>query len=59
MVLFLVPISSLEIILPRKRELVVLFELRCGCVCSVSLPRCTVGGLQSEIVPFPGHTNLI
>ena len=36
-------LSSLAIILLMKRELVALFELFCGCVCSMSLRRCAVG----------------
>ena len=44
---------SLAIILLRKRELVALLLLCCGCLCSVSLPR------QAVIAVFPGHTHLL
>ena len=36
-------LSSLAIILLRKRELGALLQLCCGCLCSVSLPHHAVG----------------
>ena len=48
-------LSSLAIILLRKRELVVLLKLCCDCLCSVSLPHDAV----AVIVAVPGHTNVL
>ena len=35
-------LSSLAIILLRKKELVVVLKLCCSCLCFLSLPRCTM-----------------
>ena len=36
-------LSSLAIILPRKREVLALLKMCCGCLHSVSLPCCAMG----------------
>ena len=48
-------LSSLAIILLRKRELVVLLKLCCDCLCSVSLPHDAV----AVIVAIPDHTYVL
>ena len=50
--------TTLANIFVRKRKLVALLFLYCGCLCSVFLPRGGIG-LQSVIVAFPGHTHLL
>ena len=51
-------LSSLAIILLRKREVDVILQLCCGCLCSMSLPHCTIGWSAIYFVVYPGQTHL-
>ena len=48
-------LSSLSIILLRKRELVVLLKLYCDCLYSVFLPH----DAEAVMVAVPGHSNVL